>query len=141
MDISDQVSHYLVQRGDGAKLASGKARMTREHLRVLFEGHAGCRLVIEAGGHSPWVSRLAEQCGMEVIEANARKVELITKNDKQTDRVDAELLTELERTNPGLLAPITHRSERARRGRLPRTGAAQEELGQVRSSDAHHEGR
>ena len=113
MDISDQVSHYHVQRGDGAKLASGKVKMRREHLRVLFVGYAGCRLVIEAGGHSPWVSRLAEQCGMEVIVANPRKVELISKNDKKTDRVDAELLTELGRTNPALLCPITHRSERA----------------------------
>lgn len=113
LDISDQVSHFHVQRGDGAKLTSGKVRMTREHLRVLFEGHAGCRLVIEAGGHSPWVSRLASECGLEVIVANPRKVELISKNDKKTDRVDAELLTELGRTNPALLAPITHRSERA----------------------------
>ena len=113
LDISDQVSHYLVQRGDGAELAAGKVKMTREHLRVLFVGHAGCRLVIEAGGHSPWVSRLAEECGMEVIVANPRKVELISKNDRKTDRVDAGLLTELGRTNPALLSPVTHRSERA----------------------------
>lgn len=113
LDISDLVSHFLVQRGDGAKLDSGKVKMTREGLRGLFERHAGCRLVIEAGGHSPWVSRLAEECGMEVIVANPRKVELISKNDKKTDRTDAELLTELGRTNPGLLSPITHRSERA----------------------------
>jgi transposase len=113
LDISDQVSHFLVQRGDGAKLAVGKVKMTREHLRVLFQSYAGCRLAIEAGGHSPWVSRLAAQCGMEVVVANPRKVELISKNDRKTDRVDAELLTELGRTNPALLSPVTHRSERA----------------------------
>jgi transposase len=113
LDISDRVSHYLVQRGDGVELAAGKVQMTREHLRVLFAGHVGCRLVIEVGGHSPWVGRLAKECGMEVIVANARKVELISKNDRKTDRVDAELLTELGRTNPALLSPVTHRSERA----------------------------
>lgn len=113
LDISDLVSHYLVQRGDGARLAAGKVRMTRGQLRVLFTEYAGCRLVIEAGGHSAWVSRLAEGCGMEVIVANPRRVELISKSDKKTDRVDAGLLTELGRTNPALLAPITHRSERA----------------------------
>lgn len=113
LDLSDLVSHYLVQRGDGARLAAGKVRMTREHLQVLFQSYPGCRLVIEAGGHSPWVSRLAEQCGMDVVVANPRKVELISKNDKKTDRVDAELLTELGRTTPALLAPITHRAERA----------------------------
>ncbi len=113
LDLSDRVSHYNVQRGDGATLATGKVKMTREDLRAVFEGYVGCRLVIEAGGHSPWVSRLAEECGMEVVVANPRKVELISKNDRKTDRVDAELLTELGRTNPRLLAPITHRSERA----------------------------
>lgn len=52
LDISDRISHYLVQRGDGAKLDAGKVKMTREHLQVLFEGYVGCRLVIETGGHS-----------------------------------------------------------------------------------------
>ena len=113
MDMSDRVSHYQIQRGDGAKLEAGKVRMTREHLQVLFKRFEGSRFVIEAGGHSPWVSRLAKLCGMEVVVANPRKVELISKNDKKSDRVDAELLTELGRTNPGLLSPITHRSEQA----------------------------
>jgi transposase len=113
LDISDQVSHFLVQRGDGVQLAAGKVKMTREHLRALFQSYAGCRLVIEASGHSPWVSRLAAQCGMQVVVANARKLELISKNDKKSDRVDARLLTELGRTNPALLSPITHRSELA----------------------------
>ncbi|HSK85322.1 MAG TPA: hypothetical protein VK902_18280 [Rubrobacter sp.] len=35
------------------------------------------RIAIEAGTHSPWVSRLLEGCAHEVLVANARKLRLI----------------------------------------------------------------
>jgi transposase len=124
LDLSDRVSHYHVQRGDGATLATGKVATTRADLTGLFESWKGCRLLIEAGGHSPWISRLAGTCGMEVVVANPRRVELISKSDRKTDRADAELLAELGRTNVQLLAPITHRSE-----------AAQQDLALLRARD------
>jgi len=113
LDLSDRVSHFHVQRGDGHTLDKGKVATTRADLSALFERWKGCRLVIEAGGHSPWISRLGVACGMQVIVANPRRVELISKSNRKTDRGDAEVLTELGRTNPHLLAPITHRSEQA----------------------------
>ena len=113
LDLSDRVSHFHVQRGDGHTLGTGKVATTRADLTVLFERWKGCLLVIEAGGHSPWISRLASACGMEVVVANPRRVELISKSDRKTDRSDAHVLTELGRTNAQLLAPITHRSAQA----------------------------
>jgi transposase len=35
------------------------------------------RIAIEAGTHSPWVSRVLEACGHEVLVANSRKLRLI----------------------------------------------------------------
>lgn len=113
LDLSDRISHFHVQRGDGQTLGTGKVSTKRADLTALFELWKGSRLVIEAGGHSPWVSRLATTCGMEVVVANPRRVELISKSDRKTDRGDAHLLTELGRTNVELLAPIRHRSEQA----------------------------
>jgi transposase len=113
LDLSDRVGHYHVQRGDGLTLATGKVALLREDLAALFGLWKGCRLVIEAGGHSPWISRLGQECGMEVVVANPRRVELISKSDRKTDRADAETLAELGRTNVKLLAPITHRSKEA----------------------------
>jgi len=124
LDLSDRISHFHVQRGDGHTLATGKVATTRTDLAVLFERWKGCRLVIEAGGHSPWISRLGTACGMEVIVANPRRVELISKSDRKTDRTDAQVLTELGRTNPQLLAPIQHRSAQG-----------QADLGVLRSRD------
>jgi transposase len=47
------------------------------------------RIAIETGTHSPWVSRLLEECGHEVLVANAHKLRLIYANKRKTDEVDA----------------------------------------------------
>jgi transposase len=69
------------------------------------------RIAIEAGTHSPWVSRLLEECGHEVLVANSRKVRLIYANKRKTDEVDAENLARLARVDPKLLYPLRHRGE------------------------------
>lgn len=113
LDLSDRVSHYHVMRGDGTTLATGKVATQREELTRLFESWQGCRVVIEAGGHSPWISRLGSACGMDLVVANPRRVELIAKSDRKTDRTDAETLARLGKNDIELLAPITHRSKEA----------------------------
>jgi transposase len=70
-------------------------------------------VAIEAGTHSPWLSRVLSGCGHEVIVANPVKVALITKNMKKRDRVDAELLARLALFDRSLLFPIRHRGEQA----------------------------
>jgi hypothetical protein len=47
------------------------------------------RIAIEAGTHSPWVSRVLEECAHEVLVANARKIRLIYANKRKTDEIDA----------------------------------------------------
>jgi transposase len=69
------------------------------------------RIAIEAGTHSPWVSRLLEECGHEVLVANARKTRLIYSNKRKTDEIDAENLARLARVDPKLLYPLRHRGE------------------------------
>jgi transposase len=71
------------------------------------------RIAIETGTHSPWVSRLLEECGHEVLVANARKLRLIYANKRKTDEVDAENLARLARVDPKLLYPLKHRDEQS----------------------------
>jgi transposase len=75
------------------------------------------RIVLEAGTHSPWASRLLVELGHEVVVANPRQIGLITGNDSKSDRVDAELLCRLGRVDPKLLRPIVLRSEGAMKAR------------------------
>jgi len=65
--------------------------------------------VVEAGTHSPWISRQLESYRHEVVVANARKVRMIYDSDCKNDRLDARMLARLGRVDVNLLAPIRHR--------------------------------
>src|SRR5918993_6015012 len=54
---------------------------------------------------------LLEECGHEVLVANARKLRLIYANKRKTDEIDAENLARLARLDPKLLYPVRHRGE------------------------------
>jgi transposase len=92
-------------------MEEGRLRTTPEALRRRFASERPMRIVIETGTHSPWVSRVLEDCGHEVLVANARKVRLIYANRRKTDEVDAENLARLARLDPKLLYPVEHRGE------------------------------
>jgi transposase len=61
------------------------------------------------------VSRQLKSFGHEVIVANARQVKLISQSSRKNDKLDAEMLARLARTDPKLLRPIQHRSEEAQK--------------------------
>ena len=112
LDVSDGFSSYCLLGADGEVEQKGVIRTTPRALRSFFEGRK-LRVVLEAGPHSPWISRLLEELGQEVIVANARMVALIHKNPRKRDPVDAETLARLGRVDPKLLFPIQHRSQEA----------------------------
>ncbi len=90
-------------------------RTTAPALSKRFGNIVPCRIVLEVGTHSPWVSRLLSELGHEVIVANPRRVRLISANDSKNDAVDSELLARLGRADPKLLSPITHRGQQAQK--------------------------
>ena len=90
--------------------AEGQAATTRKALLEMFKGLEGCRMAMEVGTHSPWVSRLLSELGYEVYVANARQVRVISESSRKSDRVDAELLA---RVDPTLLRPSRYRSKEA----------------------------
>jgi transposase len=112
LDISDKYSYLcLIDQESGEVVEEGRLRTTPEALRRRFASEQPLRIAIEAGTHSPWVSRVLEECGHEVLVANARKLRLIYANKQKTDEVDAENLARLARLDPKLLYPLKHRGE------------------------------
>jgi transposase len=112
LDISDKYSYLcLIDQESGEVVEEGRLRTTPEALRRRFASEQPLRIAIEAGTHSPWVSRVLEECGHEVLVANARKLRLIYANKRKTDEVDAENLARLARLDPKLLYPLKHRGE------------------------------
>jgi transposase len=112
LDLGDKYSYLcLIDQANGQVVEEGRLRTTPEALRRRFACEQSLRIAIEAGTHSPWVSRLLEECGHEVLVANARKLRLIYANKRKTDEIDAENLARLARLDPKLLYPLKHRSE------------------------------
>jgi len=113
LDLGDRHSYFYSLDSAGENLESGRVQTTRSALEKRFRSCEAARVVIEAGTHSPWVSRLLASLGHEVIVANPRKVRLISDNDGKDDPVDAALLARLGRVDASLLSPIEHRGAEA----------------------------
>jgi transposase len=112
LDLGDKYSYLcLLDQHSGEVLEEGRLRTSPEAFLRRFASERPMRIAIEAGTHSPWASRVLEECGHEVLVANARKLRLIYANKRKTDEVDAENLARLARLDPKLLYPVAHRGE------------------------------
>ena len=113
IDWGDRTSRFCVLDAQGEIAMESSVSTTREGLARAFGSLPRCRIALEVGTHSPWVSRLLSSWGHEVIVANARQVKLISASSRKDDRLDAQTLARLARVDPQLLRPIRHRSEKA----------------------------
>jgi transposase len=113
MDLGDKSSRYCILGGSGEVEMEESVATTSRAIRRTFARMRGCRVAMEVGTHSPWVSRVLTALGFEVIVANARQVKLISTSTRKNDRADARMLARLARFDPELLRPIRHRGEEA----------------------------
>ncbi|HZD94621.1 MAG TPA: IS110 family transposase [Candidatus Sulfotelmatobacter sp.] len=113
MDLGDKSSRYCAIEQEGEALYERSVQTTKKGMGQVFGAMGGCRIALEVGTHSPWVSRLLSGLGHEVIVANARQVKLISQSTRKDDKLDARTLARLARIDPELLRPIRHRSEQA----------------------------
>jgi transposase len=110
LDLGDRYTQVGILAEDGEILEEARLATRPAAFRRRFSTTEQVRVVLEAGTHSPWVSRLMAELGHEVIVANPRKLRLIYTNDQKSDRVGAQYLARLGRLDPTLLAPLSHRS-------------------------------
>ena len=112
LDLGDKCSYLcLIDTDSGEIMEEGRLRTSPETFKRRFASEQPMRIAIEAGTHSPWVSRVLEECGHEVLVANPRKLRLIYANKCKTGEIDAENLARLARLDPKLLYPLQHRGE------------------------------
>jgi transposase len=112
VDLGDRKSAICRLDADGEVVERRTIATTREFFDSYFRALPNARVVLEVGTHSPWVSRLLEELGHEVIVANPSKIRA-KKGRRKSDRIDAEWLARQGRADPKLLWPIEHRGERA----------------------------
>lgn len=68
---------------------------------------------MEAGTHSPWISRMLNDMGLTVYVGNPRKLRVIWDSIDKSDARDARILGMVCRVEPRLLHPLRHRSQQA----------------------------
>jgi len=111
MDLGDKKNVVCVLDNLGRIIESSTLDNNREALSFFFQGYKGAKIAIEAGTHSPWVSRLLSSIGCTVLVGNPRKLRAIWESDNKTDIRDAEMLARIARFDPHLLYPIRHKGE------------------------------
>lgn len=116
LDVSDKKCLFCVVDELGEISSTGDIKLTEAALSMQFAYMPRARVVFEVGTHSRWLLQLFENWGHEVIVANARKLAMISQNDRKSDQADAELLARLGRSDIKLLSPIEHRSPAAQKG-------------------------
>jgi transposase len=131
IDLGDRFSQvHVLSTESGEHLEQGRIATTKEGFTARFADAPRARVALETGTHSAWVARLLADLGHEVLVANARKVRLISDNERKNDKLDAERLALLARADPRLLHPVR-----------PRGAAAQTALVTLKARDSLVRGR
>ena len=113
MDMGDKNHRVCIVDAEGEIIERTTVGNTGKAIRKYFDKREPCRVALEAGTHSGWVSRILEELGHEVLVGNPRKLRVIWDSDEKNDDRDAEMLARIARFDPHLLYPIHHRGQEA----------------------------
>jgi transposase len=113
MDLGDKYHITVVFDSQGNELDVGKVTNTKAGVRKYFTRYKGSMVALEAGTHSPWISRLLDQLGCRVLVGNPRKLRFIWDSQDKSDERDARMLGMVCRIEPRLLCPLHHRGSQA----------------------------
>ena len=113
LDLGDRSHYVCVLDATGQIIHEGPMRNDRVALASLLTKYPVATVALEAGTHSPWISRYLTGLGAKVIVANPRKLHAISRHERKCDRRDAEMLARLARADVALLHPLVHGSAQA----------------------------
>lgn len=124
LDVGDRRTHLCAVDPARSVIARESFATERCALEKVLAKFAGAKVLLEAGSQSPWMARVLRAGGYDVQVADPRRVQLISKDPRKTDRRDAELLAKMGAAMPELLGSVHHRG-----------AAAQAHLSVVRARD------
>ena len=112
LDLGDRYSHLcLIDTQSGEVIEEGRITTTPKALQRRFSSLEPMLIAIEAGTHSPWVSRLLKRLGHDVLVANARKLGLIYAEGARATGSTPRIWLVLPGWIRSCLAPLKHRGE------------------------------
>ena len=113
MDLGDRNHLAVVMDEIGEEKEIKSIRNTESSIRKFFTRYPDATVAIEAGTHSPWISRLLKEIGCTVYVGNPRKLRIIWDSYDKSDQRDARILAMVCRVEPRLLWPIKHKNRQA----------------------------
>ena len=118
LDLGERRHRFCALDGRGEVVDEGTLGNDRSSLAGLTVRYRGALAVMEAGAHSPWISRYLEGLGWEVIVSNPRKVRAIYQHERKSDQRDVLMLARIGRMDRALLYPVRHSSEQGQQDLL-----------------------
>lgn len=115
IDIGDKVNFICILNESGDILDKFEIDNNKEEMIEYFESIEKASIVIEAGSHSPWISRLLISIGHDVFTCNPRHLAAVSQNLQKSDQTDCEILARLLLTGKHLLKQVHHAKEDAMR--------------------------
>jgi len=113
MDLGDKNHALCILDKAGKVIKQTTITNTSDDIKKFFAKYKGATIALEAGTHSPWISRRLTAMGYNVLVGNPRKLRAIWNSNDKSDNRDAKMLARLARFDPELLYPVTHRGEQA----------------------------
>lgn len=113
IDLGDKKHQVFVMDLNGEKIEERPLLNNKKAIDDISQKYPESTIALEAGTHSPWISRSFQARGHKVLVGNPRKLRMIWKSDAKSDARDAEMLARIARFDPHLLYPIAHRGEQA----------------------------
>ena len=95
--MGDRRHRFCALDERGEVVEEGSLCNDRDSLTKLAGRYHGALGVMEAGAHSPWISRLLERLGWRVVVSNPRKVRAIYQHERKSDQRDALMLARIGR--------------------------------------------
>lgn len=99
----------------GEVLEETEILTSRSGYTRYFKRQEPALVAFEVGTHSAWIEEVLRKCGHDVIVADPRKLALISKSNRKTDKHDAWTLARLAARSPELLSPVTQRPPEMRK--------------------------
>lgn len=111
-DLHKRTSNLCLKTKVGRTLLETKINTTKEEFQRILSNYAGAHIVFEPVSQSWWLGDILEELGLVVYLANAREVKAIAHARVKNDKIDAEVLCDLLRSN---LLPESYRSTKEAR--------------------------
>lgn len=106
IDAGDKINIVCILDKSGKIMFEDSVENNSKSMIDYFDELDKSSIVLEAGSHSFWISKLLLSLGHDVFICNPRRLKAVTENINKSDKEDARVLAQLLHTGTNLLKPV-----------------------------------